>query len=276
MRRSVRPAMEAVSFGIACVTSVCCAPALTGDSHPPADTRPIAPTEAMVDDTRRIVSRYKARFQYPAKQAPSKTIVDGPLMGNGDLGVCISAVEDAKRFWLCKNDFWKLTRDHPSGPSGPRVFGGVDVKVPGYGGGWPAEQDFYTAVTTATYRRARSDARVEMRSWVSATENVLVIELAASGRDAEVEARLWVAEGGGSEVRRGAEGGLQWATRAFKEGVAIPTAAGSAVKALGLDAASFTVKAGETVVIVAGLQSQFKSETYLDDVRRMVGEMDAP
>jgi hypothetical protein len=268
--------MEAVSFGIACVMSVCCAPALTGDLHPPADTRPLAPTEAMVDDTRRIVSRYRARFQYPARQAPSKTIVDGPLMGNGDFDVCISAVEDAKRFWLCKNDFWKLTLDHPSGPGGPRVFGGVDVKVPGYGGGWPAEQDLYTAVTTSTYRRARSDARVEMRSWVSATENVLVIELAASGRDAEVEARLWVAEGGGSEVRRGAEGGLQWATRGFKEGVAIPTAAGCAVRTLGRDAAGFTVKAGETVVIVAGVQSLFKSETYLDDVRRVVGEMDAP
>jgi hypothetical protein len=48
------------------------------------------------------------------------------------------------------------------------------------------------------------------------------------------------------------------------------------MKALNRDAASFTVKAGETVVIVAGVRSRFKSETYLDDVRRMVGEMDAP
>ena len=61
------------------------------------------------------------------------TIVDGPLLGNGDMGVCISAIDKGPRFWLCKNDFWKLSDRALSG--GPRVFGGLDVKLPEYGGG---------------------------------------------------------------------------------------------------------------------------------------------
>ena len=153
MRQSVRDALKAIPSSIACVTCACCSQSL-------------ALAGTMEDDTRRIVSQYKAEFRYPAKGAPNKTIVDGPLMGNGDLGVCISAVPDAKRFWLCKNDFWKLTHDYKSGPSGPRVFGGVDVKLPGYGGGWPAEQRLHDAVTESTYRKGKSDARVAMRSWV--------------------------------------------------------------------------------------------------------------
>ncbi|MHC4505243.1 MAG: hypothetical protein ACYTFI_18220, partial [Planctomycetota bacterium] len=176
----------------------------------------------MVNETKRIVSKYNAFFRYPPKGTPNKTIVDGPLMGNGDLGVCIAATGDAKRFWLCKNDFWKLAHDYKSGPGGPRVFGGVDVKLPGYGGGWPSEQSLYDAVTVASYTMRKSEAGVAMRSWVAATENVLVIELVASERDADVAVTLWVKDGDGSEVESGAGDGTRWVVRKFTEGVSVP------------------------------------------------------
>jgi hypothetical protein len=162
---------------------------------------------------------------------PIKTSVDGPLLGNGDMGVCLSEItergDDRKvrqvangpRFWLCKNDFWKLAHDFKTGPAGPRVFGGIDVRFPGLAGGSNTEQHLYDAVTVSKWAGDKGGAAVEVRSWVAATENMLVVELTAAGRDTEVEVNLWVQEGGGSEVTAGEDGEIRWATRKPKRPV---------------------------------------------------------
>ena len=237
--------------------------------------RLLAGPETMIGQTKRIVSRYKALFRYPPKGAPSKTIVDGPLLGNSDMGVCISAIDNGQRFWLCKNDFWKLAFDQKTGPAGPRVFGGVDVTLPGLRGGWPAEQNLYDAVTVSRYTKGKSkSARLEMRSWVVATENVLVIELKASGGDIDAEVNLWVKDGNGSEVQRVTNKGIHWVTRKFTKEVVIPTEAACAMKALGAGSSRFTIEAGKTVTILTAMQSLFKSKTYLADVRKRIEGMD--
>ena len=252
--------MKAISLAAVCLASAACAqsPAVAG---------------TMETETRRIVSQYKAMFPYPAKGAPSKTIVDGPLLGNGDMGVCISAIDKGQRFWLCKNDFWKLTDRPQSG--GPRVFGGLDVKLPEHGGGWPAEQRLYEAVTVSTYARGKDDGRVEMRSWVAASENRLVVEMTASGEDADVEVNLWVQEGNDAEVATGTDGDTQWVTRGFAKDVKIATEAACAAKSIGAKGAKFSIKAGQTVAIVAAMQSGFKSKTPLADVRASIRSIDA-
>ena len=188
--------------------------------------------ETMADGSRRVVSPYKAVFQGPPKATPSKTSVDGPLLGNGDMGVCLSGLPEGQRFWLSKNDFWKLAHDYNSGPSGPRVFGGIDLKFPGLRGGWSAEQHLYDAVTVSKWSSDKVGASVEVRPWVAASENLLVVELTASGEDAEVEVNLWVQEGNGAEVARSSGSGPQWATRKFATNVEIATEVASAVKPL--------------------------------------------
>jgi hypothetical protein len=235
---------------------------------------PMSAAETMQAETRRIVSQYKAMVPGSTKGTPSKTIVDGPLMGNGDMGVCISAIDNGYRFWLCKNDFWKLAHDCKTGPSGPRVFGGLDVKLLEYGGASQPEQRLYEAVTVSTFARGKRDnvdGRVEMRSWVAASENMLVVELTASGQDADVEMNLWVQEGNESEVARGdANGDAQWVTRKFAKNVEIPTEAACAAKALGAKGTKFSIKAGQTVTILVAMQSGFKSKTPLADVRARI------
>jgi len=230
--------------------------------------------ETHTAEAKLAIAPYKAVFQGIPKGTPSKTIVDGPLLGNGDLGVCIAGIEGGQRFWLCKNDFWKLARDYRTGPSGPRVFGGLDVKFPGLGGGWSAEQSFYDAVTTAQWAGDKSGRKVEVRSWVAATENLLVVELTATGPDVPAEVSLWVKEGNGSEVAQSGAGEPRWVTRRFAKDVEIPTEVACAMKTLGATNTAFTLKAGETVTIVAALQSAFKSRTPLADVRRRIAALD--
>ena len=253
-------AMKAISLAVVCFASAACAqsPAATG---------------TMETETRRIVSQYKAMFLNPAKGAPSKTIVDGPLLGNGDMGCCISAIDKGYRFWLCKNDFWKLTDRSESG--GPRVFGGLDVNLPQSGGGWPVQQDLYDAVTSSICDRGKDGGRVVMRSWVAASENMLVVEMTASGEDADVQVNLWVQEGNDADVASGTGGESRWVTRKFVKDVKIATEAACAMKVLGAKGSEFKIKAGQTVAILAAMQSGFKSKTPLADVRASIDAMDA-
>ena len=61
--------------------------------------------ETMADGSRRVVSPYKAVFLGPPKGTPSKTSVDGPLLGNGDMGVCISGLPDGQWFLAVQKRF---------------------------------------------------------------------------------------------------------------------------------------------------------------------------
>lgn len=242
--------------------------------------------ETLVDGSKRVVSPYKAVFRGLSKGTPNKTIVDGPLLGNGDMGVCLSEItetgEDRKvrqiangpRFWLCKNDFWKLAHDYKTGPSGPRVFGGIDLKFPGLEGGSETEQFLYDAVTVSKWIGGKGGAGVEVRSWVAASENMLVVELTATGGDLEAEVNLWVKDGNGSEVARGEDGETRWVTRKFEKDIEIATEVACAMKVLGAETSKFKLKAGTPVTILAAMQSRFKTPAPLEDVRKRITGMD--
>ncbi|MDA0765328.1 MAG: hypothetical protein O3A87_00305 [Verrucomicrobia bacterium] len=242
--------------------------------------------ETLVEGSKRVVSPYTADFRGLSKATPSKTIVDGPLLGNGDMAVCLSEITEigenrrvrqvanGPRFWLCKNDFWKLAHDYKTGPSGPRVFGGIDVTFPGLEGGSDTEQSLYEAVTVSNWAGGKSGAGVEVRSWVAASENMLVVELKATSKDVEAEVNLWVQEGNGSEVAQGGDGATRWVTRKFEKDVEIATEVACAMTMLGTGTSKFTLKVGEPVTILAAMQSRFKSPAPLDDVQKRIAGMD--
>jgi len=126
----------------------------------------------------------------------------------------------------------------------------------------PTEHGFYDAVVVSRYTKGKSaSATLEMRSWVAATENMLVIELKATGGDIDGQVDLWVKDGNGSEVQCATNNGVQWVARRFREDVVIPTEAACAVRTLGSDSPGFTIKEGETVTILAAMQSLFTRST---------------
>jgi alpha-L-fucosidase 2 len=178
----------------------------------------------------RIVSQYKTVFDAPPGGVPSRDSARGPLLGNGSLGAVLSGPPEAQRFWLSKNNFWRLIDGHRTG--GPRLFGGLEVNIPALAGGtYLTEQLLFPAVTLSRFTKGAST--VTMRSLVAATDDVLLVELAVEGQPVEVETRLWAAPGRGSTEDLGRKDALLWATKAFSEGVKIPTSAASALTVIG-------------------------------------------
>jgi hypothetical protein len=72
----------------------------------------------MQSEAERIVSQYQGVFTNPPTGTPSRGGCDGPLLGNGNLGAAISGNPEAQRFWIGKNNVWRLRDGHRiGGPS---------------------------------------------------------------------------------------------------------------------------------------------------------------
>jgi len=57
-------------------------------------------TQDSNSDAVRVVSKHKAAFTAFPKNTPSQVSVDAPLLGNGDVGVCIGGKSDNHIYWV--------------------------------------------------------------------------------------------------------------------------------------------------------------------------------
>ena len=142
-----------------------------------------------------MIVKHKAFFDRPPSQVPSDKNVDGPLLGNGDVGIVLSGPPEALQFWISKNDFWKSKPGFPNG--GPRPVGGLDLRIPALrGASYHVEVDLARAELTGRF--AKEGLALELRAWIAATRNVLIIETVFVAGSAEIVPNLWVHEGDGS------------------------------------------------------------------------------
>lgn len=170
--------------------------------------------EQMVTHSKRIVSQYSNIFDSLAQHAPCDSSTDAILLGNGDMAVAISGTADHLRFWLNKNDFWRMQNQY--GGCKPALLGGVDVLVPSMkSSSYHAEQDIYTATTSGTF--STPETTVSMKCLVSATQNVFMLEFAVEGEPVEIELKLWTQQGSDSENAEGHEQGIFWISREFTQ-----------------------------------------------------------
>jgi hypothetical protein len=279
--------------------SVAVAAALGATASPEADVRAQADgtaTSAPPSDSMAVVAKHKAVFTKPPVHIPYQFAVDAPLLGNGDMLAAFAGAPEYPQFWVTLNDFWELKNEcwlmgsvenvyTPSGngQGGPRPVGRVIFEVPSLAGAsYRVEQDLATATTEARFEK--NGTALMMRSWVAATENLLVIELTATGEPLDStlvfnfpdEPGAGVTEFaplGGLDVHplqeKGLDNGVLWATRTYHDGVDLPTKA--ALAAHYVDAEGVTAQAtnrgprlitrlepGRTITLVVAMRSWFK------------------
>jgi alpha-L-fucosidase 2 len=206
-----------------------------------------------------LAGQHRAEWPSPPSKIPGNVAVDAPLLGNGDMAAAIGGPPEAQRYYLAKNDFWRLKSSFDQ--SGPRPFGILEIRIPALAdAAYSITQEFPTAHTKSAFTRP-GGAAVTMRSWVAATRNVLVVELAASGSQVDVEATLTPGAGG--------ESGPGWAVRRFATDVDIPAEAAAAIHVIGAPKQAFPLHPGRPVTVVVAMESRFKNPGFLDAARRM-------
>lgn len=133
-----------------------------------------------------IVARQSLVLLHPPEHVPSGTVVDGPILGNGDVGVAIGGPPEDQRFYIGKNDFWSEVVQNPM------TVGGVQLSIPALAGAsYREEEDLYNADVRGRF--AKAGLTVRTSSWVAATENLLVTELESEGGNADVHVTLFPA-----------------------------------------------------------------------------------
>ncbi len=221
-------------------------------------------------DIVRKIQTYKAVWTAPPRRTPADHSVDGPLMGNGDMGVCLSGPPESLRFYLSKNDFWRLKSK--KGQSSPKVFGYLDIATDTLkGAGYHVEQSVVDGVTAGTFKR--DGLSIEIKSWVAATENILVVELSSHGGNADIDVALTAATGSASDASRGQDGKISWATRKFEKDVDIPTEAAAALKIIGATGTSFTLESEKKVTLAICMDSRFKHDNPLESVKEIAADI---
>ncbi|WP_314591857.1 glycosyl hydrolase family 95 catalytic domain-containing protein [Paenibacillus terrigena] len=219
------------------------------------------------------MAKYNGIFKEPPRKVPSDKVVDGPLMGNGDVGVVLSGLPERQRLWISKVDFWKTKRIYPNGS--PCLLGGIDIQIPALeNASYDAEQRLHEASVVSTFRG--DSALVTMTSWVSATENAVVVELVCEGQAAiPVKVDLWVQQGHESETENGKHGDVSWVSRKFTGAdLDWPTEGAVAMCCIGSGGNSFELQPGIKTYIIAYVLTNHDEKDYVQESIGRVGLID--
>ena len=198
------------------------------------------PTEVIsAQNGAEIANRYHAHWNSPPKRTPADHSVDGPLMGNGDLKVALGGPPEEQRFYLAKNDLWRLQSGY--GNSSPVGFGHFSVRIPALeGASYSVTQRWADPHTVGSFEK--DGTTVHMRSVVAATSNMMFIELEVEGEAVEVETTLQLANGRGSKSETGTTDDIFWGSREFLTDVDIPTGASVAWSIRGEQSSPATIQ----------------------------------
>ena len=157
-------------------------------------------------------STYKAVFTSVPQHVPTPKTPDAPLAGNGDLGLTMGGSPSNLCFYIGKNDFWRAYPVYPGG--GIASPGGIDIQIDALeGADYYAEQLPDKAEITGRF--TNSNTEVNLKAWVAATRNLIIIEL-TSTRECEAKVKLWATEGNTSINHQGKENDMYWVTRSFE------------------------------------------------------------
>ncbi|MEI6808424.1 MAG: hypothetical protein WCN95_06855, partial [bacterium] len=220
----------------------------------------------LLAESERVISPIMTVMEQPPGKVPSRDVCDGPLLGNGDLGAVISGPPAAQKFWISKNNFWRLKDGHRQG--GPRLFGGLEINIPALSNAsYRIEQHIYPAITISRFTNAACS--VTMRSLVTATADYILVELSVEGSPVDVETKLWAARGRGSKESTNRNDNILWATKAFDQDVLIPTAAACASTVVGEKDPVFQLNPGHKVTIAVAMQSNYDAKEPLAAAQEM-------
>lgn len=207
---------------------------------------------------------YKNTWEKPPQHIPNDVSIDAPLMGNGDVTMSVGFKENVLRYYLSKNDFWRL-RSQADGLSGPRVVSFVDIKIKDFNNtDFSAGQQLNNGVTNCILRKG--SAKIESKSWVSATDNLVFIELKAVNEAAVISIELSAPENKQAKLNAGEKNSAYWLTRAFTDSVDIATEVAVALRIINYSGNTILLRPGKKIILVLAVESRFKNANPLDEV----------
>jgi uncharacterized protein (TIGR02145 family) len=211
---------------------------------------------------------------------------DGPLLGNGKVGVAGACDRTWGRFYITTTDFW--TGVHLNAI--PLPIGGVNIIAEGLKGrGIRQEQK----IREAEILTVLGDGKLKIRTWVSATNNLVISEIISEGSDkTDIRVETWTHMTNTSKypVSSGImENNIGWASRETESGTNVDWVcrAALATNIIGADhvaglsgdntaTESFTLIPGKRVYIVTAVYSGKNITDHIEGSVQLVKDLDEP
>jgi dienelactone hydrolase len=203
---------------------------------------------------------YTAVFDAPPKNVPTKAMPDGPLLGNGDVGVTMAGPPEAQRFHIGKNDFW--TR-HP-GDAKVITVGTVTLSIPALkGASYRQEQDLARAQVRGAF--SKNGLTVRTCAWVDANANLLLAQVQCEGGPVTFSVQLTSGPGEASEGN--------WFTRKADDLPGKGREVAVAARIIGADGLEAAIRPGEAVTVATAILSDLDASDFLAAAKRTVVEL---
>ena len=223
--------------------------------------------------------KYSAVFTEPPKNIPTYYMPDGPLLGNGDLGVALAGPAEEQRFYIGKNDWWGYGDNTRAMPVGGLTLAIKELK----GASYRQEQDLALAEVRGSF--TNGEVAVQTRSFVDTHSNLLVTELKCAGTKpvtAIFSQRNGLDEPWGTRHTTLPEGILcymrksQDAALENRMDIAVVSriiGGAPVVDQAGTGTMTLTLKAGETVMIVTCVLSKLDAPDLLEAAKKKVSSL---
>jgi len=232
-----------------------------------------------------IVGRQKVVFTHPPSRIPVPHSVDAPFLGNGYTGIALSGHPEKQVYYIARNDFWRLKSS--LNQSYPAVLGKLEISIPVMkGASYLVEQNLYEAKTQSMF--VKEERSVRINSYVSATEDMMIIEINYTG-PGEIKGEVNLKLPGEEEfvdnppadlifpaiIREGSTtDGEYFISRAFEEDVDIPSKAACAFTVVDNRSKKFSLSGGKAVIVLVAFSSNFKSGDCLQTVIQQLNGFD--
>jgi alpha-L-fucosidase 2 len=236
------------------------------------------------------VGKHIAVFAEPPRHVPTQGMPDGPLLGNGDVGVALAGTPEAQRFYVGKNDFWR--RNHAD--ASIVAVGVVSFSIPALRGAtYRQEQDLARAEVRGTF--AKDGVTLRTRSWVDANKNLLVTSLQCEGNIPFV---LSIRQAAGAQAaapaqiadnsQRLEEGGVNvegqlgtcWFTHKAdmlpgrgREVAVVTRILGATARADDEGGLLMTLRPGESIAVVSAVLSDLDAPEFLEASKQLVATL---
>lgn len=241
------------------LTAICLWSAIAAGAAPPPATPPPVPAS--------LTTTWDAPPpSFPGNQGGSTGAL---LLGNGSMAACLGGPPHELRFFINRNDFWRLSNNNHGKQ---KIAAILDVKIPALDGG--------SCRMTQAIRDGSVDAefgkdplKVRLTGWLAATQDLMVFELQATGGETQVELALHTPNEPPSEMVSGEDGGASWVGRKYARDVDIPSEAATVMRLLGADTRKFALKPGSPVTVLVASSSAFKEPDPLAKARARMASM---
>ncbi|RFS19945.1 hypothetical protein DVR12_19640 [Chitinophaga silvatica] len=218
-----------------------------------------------------FVPPYKNTWTSAPHNIPSRSSTDAPLMGNGDLLTTVGYKPNNLRFYISKNDFgrWRSKYGHGEKEfdlAGSRLVAHIDINFHEKASNFSASQNIGNGQTEMQIGR-----NISVNSWVSATQNLIFMQVTALNEDAVVSVNLGAPKNELAKIANGQWKNTEWQTRSFEEDVDIPASATIAVKTLNYDNTSeIQIKKQQPLLLVIAVESNFSQKNTFEYIKNKI------